>query len=1731
MPGNRPSRQVPAWKKGVAQGKSETVAKHAWQREKEEAPQATNKWSLWSKRGLAVGGFVAALVVLVLVILWLLPPKPATLIVLGDDYVDDLALPHNLYGMNTARELEKLARGGETPVFWWGSGTLQLHQSLERPKPEASLGMNLGNVKARTLVIYLALHGGADGKGAYLFVADHKRIYIKDILEQLKHENLKDNRKLLILDPTQPTVSWPLGLMHNDFARELLKLEGDIANVPNLVVVCASDVGQRSWVSEEWRRSIFGHFVREALRGATLADNDRIKGDWFCKYVSSGVGDWVRENRGAKQTPLILPRENWEKLASDMELAVVKEKYAGANPAGAPGETFTAPETLNQAWARRQELAKLVPAPWVYAPHSWHRYLALLKRYEDLVRAGDDDSAKVAQAAIYEKINGLVTDLERARRLDLACMQNSVPMAAALGMDADGLSGNEMYQRFASLWEAPDAKKWADAKDWAKKIAPEGGERVLSLKFNQLLVEEIAKRPGKLQQACRLLMIVNDVGSTRPTEAHYAIMVRDVLSYLEKLDDPSKLWVSPMDPSKVNAAPQLLELVKKSLGVRLLAEKAALGVKLGADSNTRDVNGEGSGLVHPYSETVVRWIEDEIVEADAERRAGEDLLFMSDEASWAKAATNLAAAEKKYLDVGKIADRVRAACRTRDQILAELPYYSHWLALRQVFTVGGVDVEGLWKGVHQLVQLLEADPRLGKGTAAAREDGLRALDKLVEELRRNHTKVADEFRDYCKERLRDVILPVRLREMENTLVVPFIDAHDRLILLANIRKTSRTFNNDPGRREWPPAPDSEAQREAQAQARMALAALGERRINEKIERGSDFLDLSRKVARSNNWWEELTDVGDHVGRNYLELSREIHELVSKAKEGDLVNAAECLFKAERLSRQLEGSFADTDEAVASSRKLRVYRLLLEQMQRTYLDFWAREGRGGKTPYYRDAGKSYLDDSEKLLAPPLSGEENNPARTGPQSELAKRRGLLEPALLKLEGPARLDFTTEKQLDIHLAAQTKLVPPGTLVARVDTSGNDDADELLKLVAPPEGVRIALKLGDAAAQSLDCRLESPYLKKMAEKPGAAPAEPRSANMIVRAIYRGHRQEPEQTVAVRLHAAPDISRIEYQSPRKSGIAVRAADAIRAQKAAVTVVIDCSGSMNDRDMVSGKSRMKRVKEMLKEVLLEVPRGSRLSVWAFSGTHSRFNAQKEPEKTIEPLHKEGPVEWDPRLVNDADWWKPIEDLQADGYTPLARAMVKASNSDLKSFPGYKMLVVLTDGMDTCFENRKKEYYGRKANGELVIGFDTDGDPDVNRAVQRVTIGEFLQHEFANSDIDIRIMGFELEPEEKAFSEKQFKQAIKEGLKGEVDYITKLTDLKEKVGEAFRRLRLTFRLQYPTGQPVPRPGTDKVEYEISRAGDPLYWHELDAGRYEAIIQGQGKRYPQELVTRRGELLLATLTGERKFERVVYSKEDRFAREGRPFREDGNWRLAVLKNQFTKSESALMVVTLEEFKHTLAAGPDDTLRQVQPGFTWLEVRGPGPNSRAVPVRWGNVSGYPAPAFQLEALSWTFGAVPQLDAWWITDPVPEIRRTVKPQPGEYRTEDGARFTIENVSYDELTLETVPGRKPKVTGCLVVRGSYDADKPVLVQPIDLKRPTDKTLSQHLLFSEPGKYTGIFYPVTRDQVENSSFSLGFISIEAFKKTAQHATIGEREGLKAPSDSDNRLQPYELPPD
>src|SRR5262249_10601617 len=153
------------------------------------------------------------------------------LLLLGAGNETNLAVPHNVPGKQGLATLAAWAKDRDD---------IQIKQGDLDPDLKI-LDAMLDGRAPKELALFLAVHGGADSAGILLIPqlaqdADARdrarsRVRLKDILDRL--EKLPQQmKKVLFLDCTQISAYRPLGLFHNDFARQLKELKPRIDAIP-----------------------------------------------------------------------------------------------------------------------------------------------------------------------------------------------------------------------------------------------------------------------------------------------------------------------------------------------------------------------------------------------------------------------------------------------------------------------------------------------------------------------------------------------------------------------------------------------------------------------------------------------------------------------------------------------------------------------------------------------------------------------------------------------------------------------------------------------------------------------------------------------------------------------------------------------------------------------------------------------------------------------------------------------------------------------------------------------------------------------------------------------------------------------------------------------------------------------------------------------------------------------------------------------------------------------------------------------------------------------------------------------------------------------------------------------------------------------------------------------------------------------------------------------------------
>jgi hypothetical protein len=1633
--------------------------------------------------GLAA--FAACLGMVIWLILMINPPEPAALVLVGADYATNLAVPHNALGWEGLKGIEQLSREPRRRVLF-NPAELQLikpRKILDRADQwdEVITDLKSKGFRERTLIIVLALHGGSDPSGAYLMpntmTGPEQRLEMKRVIDSMK-ELPAEKQKVLVIEGAQVPADWRLGMLHNDFPRQLLALEPAIREVPNLWVLSGCAENQRCWASEGLGRTIFTHAIIEALRGKAAAGADgRLTLDELHNYVRKTVRSWAWEARGALQEPMLLPghrdetagkssAQGAEAGAADrsqpgtVHLAMVE----GAAPAGPPAPPGA--DVLREAWRPFRQLDALVPHPSVYSPMRWRSYRAALIRYEQLLRCGATDSAK----AMAIPLGNLEQVLRKERLLpELApASEVSLAMTAVAGGTVTPPPDPPEFLRLAEAPADAEAEPiWKDLQAGAAAALQDPGlGRSLRNRLDEFLLNRAAGDPVRyLRRAAERIKLSKGSDDPLPAEAHLLVMLR---KYLPLEQRPPAAW-SP---------------VKQALQVRRLAERAALGL---ADRP------EG----YPYSEQVHAWTAAILDRGDEHRCEGEDHLFAADERAWSQARDSLNAAETQYRRAVRQAGLIRAALAIRDRAAAELPDYSRWLVHRPLEDLrddlAGL-VEDLWTQTHRLAELL-VQPRDGVEPSA--------IDQAARLVAEGLKTVSDRF-----ERQRSRAEKTRLEddwEAATAAAAIAFPGDDPMSFRAGIwRRLEDIRKNDlevaakvtagssavsagsAGSEADPARLTAEiARRRAALEGTLALAALGQRWFSDPTFK--DLVDQGdyRKTLESvralavpgkdpDAWWTEATRQGSRIGRRFRELAGEIARL-SNEERGitDFPAFQSRLAQAESLSRLVDPATdppaGTAAEPAARLRQARVHDLLLGMAQRTWSDHWYDEKPEAK-PYYQESVARLLGVAEKLF--PELGELHQKLR----------EGLLAPGRLDLDGPERLVLTSEFEAPAAyrvVARGPGKVPPGSPVAR------PRLDPLLQLAEGTADFRLAPR-GEPGA-GLIFRLTSPAVREAERR--QAEGDPsftrpviQPALLTVEGFFRG--QVFARRSSVELHPVPDTVAIGAAPPDPplASLAVKANSQIIERfgqgTGSIAIVLDCSGSMKfDGD----GSKWKHAKSALTQVLQQVPQGTTVSIWTFSQlppgvTENDVTRESpiylEPERTISQLR--APSAWDPNQV--AGLTQQFEQLRPYLGTPLVQAMWTAAEKDLVNAKGLKTLLVLTDGTDTRFLD------------------------NANFNPSRMSIPAFIGTRFRSLGVRINVVyfsAFGLDQELKKARDNFEKPLEQLDPPGKFIPAANLNELIASLRGAINQA-LVCHLAKADGTPL---GVEPLA--VTNPNEDLRWWSqgLTAGTYKLRVVAD-KTYGTEVDILKGDRLVVQLVegpdGGIAFERALYGDDDRFHDAVK--QERGDWRLTVLSNQQVRRNQ---VDGLRQFVALESKSRIAPLRQVKPGLVWfrLGVEGLSDPAAALALRWREwsassieIQGYPAPVWKLDVPQWPVApagdglARPILTTWWRDParPLPgtEFQRDGSGGPQQVRVDDNQTVLVEDVRLEDHLVEVQPGEPPKVRSCLVIRLAYPKDSPYLVDPEPIQR-IDTAGYEHRFYGQAGKYAGLFWPVNMAQFQD----------------------------------------------
>jgi hypothetical protein len=1692
-----------AWRAGAG-GAAPGGGKRQWQAKPAPAAAAAPAWSRPAKIRLALFALAAAVGLVIGLFYLLRMPRPACLLLAGASYDTNLAVPHNAYGWKGLRDLSAVAEpeGFVSSWFPWNrSGKLRRLQDAplkvgENASWDDVLKALPRRVEEETVVLFVALHGGADPEKPYLLrdgpdPARDDRLSVRSLLKKLAESPALENKtKVLLLDATQVEANWLGGQLHNDFTR---LLRNEVKAYDDLIVLCASDQGQRSWASEEWGQTVFAHYVVEGLKGAADLDGDMKVSAWeLGQYVHDKVAAWAVANRNVRQEPVLLGSEQ---LARDTQLVQLSRRYQASGGGDGPDPEALA-RKLQPRWQEFQKLRDDPLSPAAYSPQVWRRYQDALLRYEQLLRAGDP--AGKADELLAE-LRRLGERIEKARYPELAAasVSGTLAMPAALGLPA--AADPEPRKLFDHLWSARKeedrSKAWVQLAKWrAGKEATRAGP-LLQAQLSRLALERALGEPDPGPAAAtdpardplrRANQFVADLATHEfdrlpPAEAYF-------LTMLLRRDRPDLAAKAP------NADLRL------ALEVRLLAEQAALALPKAAGTPAR-------------SEAVRPWIAADIKAADRSRRKGEDWLFGSQEAHWAEGRKLLAEARQGYVRARSRAVDVGEALNTRDRALADLPYLAAWAA-------GGreagrrAEVQKLAREVGELAAALRARDAGGAPAGGADEaKALAGLTELAGRVGKDWTTLRRRFDTACSAlRLKGDLHRQQLwHDIEHVLAVPLVrDVKTRMDLLRASRAISRALHGEApqaggGARPAGDEPLAPPRERGLAEADMALAAAGTPLL------GTDQAVLTGKLENArahDNWQLPLSEVGEAVGNHWRAARARVADDLrvstdprNRAVSGDLAKAAARLRTAVDYCRRLPGGAVprerpDPFDPVEGLRRLRLHDLLVWQARRAARDhWWGDRSLGRDRSYYQPAARAFLEDALRLAKAGEGNANLNERRQALARAAEKELGVGEgrnPAGVRVTGQRRMPVTMEQSFPVSWQVKADPGVPGV----------DEGVPMVRLKLGP-GLQSQDK-SDLERQPLrafrkkDFTLEAPVGASQDEAALRPRVRPTSARLA--GVYRGQPLGEGSETAIDLYDTADIIAYRHQPPPGARVAFRMGENFH--YGAVSIVLDMSGSMDRIVPGTKKKKIQLATDALGKVLETVPAGTYLSLVVFA--HSKTPVTKDPP------WKEAVRRTKIRWLRESRQWdrSQLKDLMASinkyypGYnSPIAEAMVVAKEGGFPGgrYDGPKLILALTDGTDNLL-----------AYDHFV---SLDGKPTARRGTKSVSV--FLRKEFEDSGIEVNVVCFAAGKEE-GEARKQFGVFGKLEPQGRFLAVPRPRDLAEALEWALRP-----RIELRGNKAGAGGGVLKLALRATRPEENLEWSDkervLPAGEYTARLRGTS---PQPISLRDGESLIVTLKRDGRalvYERALFSEEARrkLVESGDLFPKPQHaqaWVADVLQNKKTGANRTItQLVTLEN--GAFRGGGGQLLEQRLPGFVWVEVTA---KDGEVPegLRWYANASYPAPAYSLLS-AWR--AAPdketQVRAWWSRGEAlpPSVWQSLTHPAGEpvsrlngveVPLEDG-KAVLERVSAGERRKVMVspgngwPGKRGQRL-CLVVRARYDKGHPIWVRIPELEALGQKWGEEHHYFTKANRYTAVFWGLSN--FESTPFSLQVISLEAFKR-------------------------------
>jgi hypothetical protein len=1719
MPEERGKGPKRAWRGGSESASKARPGGYRWKREPND-PGAARPASQHRRIVRALIALVICCATITALVLLLRPGRSPLLVLVGAGYSQNLAVPHNTWGLNTLDRLSGLtrAKNGILAVFnrsayaphagpkgfpylltdqeGDGEKAWQEHSKLIISKAKSHKG---------PLILVLALHGGADATSPFLLAEearpDSRPLRIDSVLETLGHlETAKP--KILILDASAMTDAWSFGVISNDFAR---KLEGvKIPQGKNIWVICSCAPGQRSWVDERNGVTAFGSSLADGLAGKARASGENITLWSLSEYVGRRTRDWVAAERDAVQTPILLSDKGIVQLPTGavlspkkLDAAAFRKEAEGIElvrsiiaPDSAPevpsAKALEAEDTrLDAAWSAARALERRVPGdlakvertPAAYAPLAWRKFRESLIRREQLRRYGYD--ALVARKALElrppveldDALKKLPEEIAQARLLALKnSRQATLAMTSAEGESAPN----------------PDLKTQSRARDLLNGSEPEfeakfRAEGLDRLKFAQAVILELGAvaEVDAIRAASNFLERVVPASGVNPAEIRFLSVLRTGLS---------------------DKAPPNKGLLNRAISLKSRAERLAIAANNRAEE-------------YSYAEHVAPWVRASVDQGDRARRSGEDLLFSTHREDHERAVDLFRQAKSSYDRAEADAETVRTALALRDAVRADLPYLTHWSARRRASAtpVDGLQrhpIEVLWDDVRGLGDLLEHGPTGDTARIVA----------AVAPVREGFAKAWQAFDDVVNGKTRDN----RLDPREDFLAreVPVLDR-------GQFRRRDDPASNPTRNPKVNEAADRQRSAEQdRVQALLALASLGDdlfTRAN-KLDSSASERDKFRKRIEPEALAKALDELGPLIKTCAIWLPGHVNELARAIPPFDapIGNEREPgLIRAERLAPLLDASqgalVTKGRDPVRMARQRRLYDLLIHQAERAWSDhdFLVEEA------LYPEVVKAYLADAGELgqsLLGPDWAKTNQPRLT------ALTKALTTIENLELVPTTREPvWTSEPSLRLKYGLSSPPVEDAPKLEGHAVAWATPMDPALTIVGDPDA-RMALSIGD------DQSARAPFIVNLTstdhdakEKKPPARLERKNETLGSRLFFRG-RIVPGKT-PIDIHFLPELTLTADPAPDKAGLLVRADEEFGGQNSAVAIVFDNSNSMLYYSKGEDRRKYDVAVDVLDSVLREVKlkKGTWASLWIYGETPAPtivrdFNRTQRAFSVEDWDPDKSPRELISRLVRGAGGDPP---LGLWGGTPLFTTMKSALNDLESSRRERKVLIVLTDGADSITTEKQARHdiiqkeFARKGVVLDIVLFTTDKETCINRMDKLIGVIEEKDKDKAEEERKKRREHIELELKDLATTDAEaadFLGAVEQfEPKGHFFQAGARDDLKAQL-TTFLAQRPYYTLTNREGREVQRGGTRKLvehrDADISRA------ELLAPGDYNIGIGDA----PRPLIhLNAGEILILDALsqgGKYTLQRGLVSELPATLRPFEQTAEFPLWRLSTAKGDSDRRHGASFEAALEKLSDREMHLVEKSLviEQFTPKAVWFEIEPPLVRGAKTPFHLEvcRLADRAAPTWKFYMPDPPRGASfgdqsPRLTAWWNEERDMPGRRIAAEDLIEGKDLDGAGTILEYIGVEPHFFPGTSTAAP--VDCLAIRLRHDPKKRVRIDRLELGGGTlPPEHEEHRFYSSVGRVTALYWPVKKERLPGLK-AIQLAEIDAFLKGAKRLTL------------------------